>query len=208
MRIKDRRWKVVALLAVGISIGVAMSATPAVSHVSGWVHNWNRHIKPRTDARYYRKALADARYYNVGETAANATNAANADKLDGVDSSQLQFRTAQSGQTLSGQLAARYVANSAFTLAESTYPVPLPLATATPTLEYVPGAATATCPGIGQASAGLLCVYGYNTSNIGSVSFGGSVSGNSKIYGFSLDVFPTDGTAAGFLLANWAYRVP
>lgn len=84
MRDKKHRWKMVALLAAGMAIGVTMTATPAVGHVSGWVHNWNRHIKPRTDARYYRKALADARYYNVGETAANA------EMLDGVDSSAFQ----------------------------------------------------------------------------------------------------------------------
>jgi hypothetical protein len=57
-----------------------------VGHVSGWVHNWNRHIKPRADARYYTKVAAEARYYNVGETAANAQNAANADNLDTLDS--------------------------------------------------------------------------------------------------------------------------
>lgn len=84
MRGIERRWKIVALLAVGIAIGVAMTATPAVGHVSGWVHNWNRHIKPRTDARYYTKLQAEARYYNVGETAADAANAHN---LDGLDSS-------------------------------------------------------------------------------------------------------------------------
>jgi hypothetical protein len=83
MRGKDRRWKVVALLAAGVAIGVSISATPAVGHVSGWVHNWNTHIKPRTDARYYTKPAAEARYYNVGETAANA------DALDGVDSTAL-----------------------------------------------------------------------------------------------------------------------
>jgi hypothetical protein len=99
MQGKDRRWKIISLLAVGMAIGVAMTATPAVGHVSGWVHNWNRHIKPRADARYFTKAQAEARYYNVEETVANATNAsnasnasnannaANANLLDGVDSS-------------------------------------------------------------------------------------------------------------------------
>ena len=70
MRGKERRWKAVAVLAVGVAIGVSISATPAVGHVAGWVHNWNTHIKPR----------ADARYVNVGETATNA------DLLDGLNS--------------------------------------------------------------------------------------------------------------------------
>ena len=85
MKGKERRWKIVALLAVGIAIGVAMTATPAASHVAGWVHNWNRHIKPRTDARYFTKAQAEARYYNTTETVANATNAVNAVNADTVD---------------------------------------------------------------------------------------------------------------------------
>jgi hypothetical protein len=83
MRGKERRWKLVALLAVGVAIGVLMGATPAVGHVAGWVHNWNKHIKPRTDARYYKKGQAEARYVNVGETAANAH------RLDGFDANEL-----------------------------------------------------------------------------------------------------------------------
>lgn len=38
---RDRRWKVVALLAAGIAIGVVMVGTPAGAHVAGWTHNWN-----------------------------------------------------------------------------------------------------------------------------------------------------------------------
>ena len=116
---------------------------------------------------------------------------------------------AQSGQVMSGSLSTLHPANASFILVNGSYPVPLPVGTATPTLEFRPGATTsATCPGIGQATAGRLCVYGYNTSNIASVSFGGSVSGASPRFGFSLDVFPTTVASEGFILANWAYRVP
>jgi hypothetical protein len=135
--------------------------------------------------------------------------AADSDSVDGIDSTQFQRTVAQSGQLLSGQLAARYIVdNRNFTLAEASYPVPLPGGTPDPVLRYVPGAPTAECPGIGQAAPGVLCIYGYNTANINSVTFGGSISGNSKLYGFSLDVFPTAPTSSGYLLANWAYRVP
>lgn len=48
----ERRWKVVALLAAGIAVGVVMVGTPAGAHVSGWTHNWNQHIKPKADKRY------------------------------------------------------------------------------------------------------------------------------------------------------------
>jgi hypothetical protein len=51
MRI-ERRWRLVALLATGIVIGVAMVGTPAGAHVGGTVnHLWN-HLKPKADARY------------------------------------------------------------------------------------------------------------------------------------------------------------
>lgn len=49
---KERRWKVVALLAAGMAVGIVMVGTPAGAHVSSWAHNWNKHIKPRADERY------------------------------------------------------------------------------------------------------------------------------------------------------------
>jgi hypothetical protein len=49
---KERRWKLVALLATGMAIGVVMVGTPAGAHVGGTVnHVWN-HLKPKADARY------------------------------------------------------------------------------------------------------------------------------------------------------------
>jgi hypothetical protein len=49
---KERRWKLVALLAAGIAIGVVMVGTPAGAHVGGTVtHLWG-HLKPKADARY------------------------------------------------------------------------------------------------------------------------------------------------------------
>jgi hypothetical protein len=49
---RERRWKVVALLAAGIAIGVVIVGTPAGAHVGGSVnHLWN-HLKPKADKRY------------------------------------------------------------------------------------------------------------------------------------------------------------
>jgi hypothetical protein len=49
-------------------VAVAVLATPAGGHVGGTVsHLWNTHIKPRTDARYYTKTAANARYVNENE---------------------------------------------------------------------------------------------------------------------------------------------
>lgn len=49
---EGRRWRTVALLALGIALGIALTASPAGSHVAGWTHNWKKHIRPRADARY------------------------------------------------------------------------------------------------------------------------------------------------------------
>jgi hypothetical protein len=116
---------------------------------------------------------------------------------------------AQSGQVFSGQVANIQPANASFTLVSGSYPVPLPPGTPSPTLEYRPGATTsATCPGIGQATAGRLCVYGFNTLNISSISLGGGISPPSQRFGFSLDVISTIVASEGYFIANWAYRVP
>jgi hypothetical protein len=48
----NRRWKTVALLACGIALGVVIMGTPAGAHVSGWAHNWKKHVKPKADKRY------------------------------------------------------------------------------------------------------------------------------------------------------------
>jgi hypothetical protein len=62
---RERRWKLAALLAVGIAIGVVIMGTPAGAHIGSVTHLWKKHIKPRTDARYYKKGQADARFGRV-----------------------------------------------------------------------------------------------------------------------------------------------
>ena len=48
----SRRWRVVALLAMGALLGVALTATPAASHVGGTVNHLWGHLRPKADARY------------------------------------------------------------------------------------------------------------------------------------------------------------
>jgi hypothetical protein len=80
----SRRWRTVALLAIGIAIGTTLTATPVYSHVGGTVtHLWNAHIKPKTDARYYTKTAADDRFALKGDSGGG-----NADLLDGLDSTE------------------------------------------------------------------------------------------------------------------------
>ena len=79
---------------------------------------------------------------------------------------------AVSGAVLSGQLSAILPAAESFVIAGSSYPQPLPVGVATPTVDYRANAvADASCPGIGTAAvAGVLCVYSYNSSNVEHVS--------------------------------------
>lgn len=51
---KTRRWRAVGLLAVGVTIGTVLMATPAAGHIGSVSHLWNHHIKPKADQRYVR----------------------------------------------------------------------------------------------------------------------------------------------------------
>jgi hypothetical protein len=57
VEVGDRRWKVVALLATGIAIGVVMAGSPAGAHVGGTVNHLWGHLKPKADARYERPVI-------------------------------------------------------------------------------------------------------------------------------------------------------
>ena len=142
--------------------------------------------------------------------ATNATNAAtatNASQLGGIAASGFQRKTAQSGDVLAGQLSVKYVADSGFLVTGGSYAVPLPAGVATPTVVW----ATSTsvqCPGIGQATAGVLCVYDYASQNISSVNSSTGAVGENRRFGFSVDVYPATASSAGHLIASWAYQVP
>lgn len=110
---------------------------------------------------------------------------------------------------MAGQLTVAYPPNAGYVTAGGTFPFPLPANSPTPTLERVIGSATtATCPGIGRSSPGRLCVYDYDSDNIGSVFYSGTAGGLNRLYGFSLDVFPLLAATQGYFVASWAYLVP
>ena len=47
-----RRWRLATLLALGVVIGVLVSATPAGAHFQASINHIWSHIKPKADARY------------------------------------------------------------------------------------------------------------------------------------------------------------
>ena len=111
------------------------------------------------------------------------------------------------GQVLTGQITHRFPANISFFLVGGSYAAPLPPGTPRPTLVYTTST-TAECPGIGTASSGYLCVYEYLSANVSSFLYSGASLDENRLYGFSLDVFPTNNSSSGFLIASWAYKVP
>jgi hypothetical protein len=64
-----QRWRMVAVLAAGVAVGIAIVATPAASHIGSVTHLWNHHIKPKADARYSRVLTIQ----NSGVNGFNAT---------------------------------------------------------------------------------------------------------------------------------------
>ena len=116
---------------------------------------------------------------------------------------------AVSGDVYSGQLSVVLPAAEGFVVTGATFPRPLPVGVATPSVDYRASAvADANCPAIGTAAvAGVICIYAYQTGAVSSVSSSGSFGGANKRFGFSVDVFRS-GATSGYLLANWAYKVP
>jgi hypothetical protein len=57
----SQRWKI-ATIVLAVVAALGWATTPATGHVAGWAHDWQTHIKPRTDQRYFTKAESDARY--------------------------------------------------------------------------------------------------------------------------------------------------
>jgi hypothetical protein len=115
---------------------------------------------------------------------------------------------ARSGDVYSGMLGVN-ASNGTFMIAAGTWPRVLPAATPAPTLVYAP-TPTAACPGIGDATAGTLCIYAFNVTNVvGLLGFsGGTEQAPQRRYGFAVDVQTMNSAQPAFLLANWAYRVP
>jgi hypothetical protein len=59
---RQLNWRTVAVLAIGVALGVSMMATPAAGHVGGTVgHLWTKHIRPLADQRYYKKTEVNAK---------------------------------------------------------------------------------------------------------------------------------------------------
>jgi hypothetical protein len=146
---------------------------------------------------------------NTANSANTANTANNASNLGGAPAGDYLMKTAQSGQTLSGQVASTKAPDAQWMLAGSSYPVPLPEGVPEPVFEYLVGDSVSdTCPGIGQSTSGRLCIYVFNSDNVDHDQVNLSGNDPNRRYGFSLDVFASEFADPSYILANWAYQVP
>jgi len=139
--------------------------------------------------------------------ATNATNSTNSAQLGGVVASHYMRpgATLASGDTETGVYGAA-ATNGAYGVTGITF---VPKLAAAPTAKEYVTTTTATCPGVGQATAGRLCIYqgwifGMTSHCIGSPT--GACGGNPTVDGAALyfDSTQTGGNTTG----TWAYKAP
>lgn len=196
---RERRWKLVALLAVGMAIGVIIAGTPVSAHVANWTHNWNTHIKPRADARYYTKAQSNARYYTKAQANARflpGGNAPSGTTIRGV------YRVASNAVGAASNLGSSAI-TFGFTL--SSAPTPHFIAQGTSPPAECPGSAATP-----QAAAGHLCVYeGTDVNAMGQVIVNPITNGGPEAspYGAAVHAQP-EGDGIWVTGGTWAVTAP
>jgi hypothetical protein len=140
----------------------------------------------------------------AGATGATGAPGVKGDKGDPGDPTA----PGKSGDVYSGALG-ETAPSGEFLIASASWPRVLPSGTPTIT-RVITTSTTAECPGVGQAAAGILCIYVYNSSNMtntGSLS-GGSNDADTRRYGFAIDLFIAVDANPAYILATWAYQVP
>lgn len=85
------------ILVLGLVLGLALTASPASGHVKGSVAHLAGHLK----ATFFTKAESDARFVNVGEKVASATQADRATSASQADTATVAEK-AKDAETLDG----------------------------------------------------------------------------------------------------------
>jgi hypothetical protein len=128
-----------------------------------------------------------------------------------VDTSALQAKVAKSGDTLTGMVTEIGARGESAGVVGDSWGAVLPAGVAEPTYDFVTAPNT-QCPGVGQATAGRLCVYVISQLNRNDGYehvFGDVWNATNRRYGWAFElewIPPTDGF--GWLNASWAYQVP
>ena len=129
-----------------------------------------------------------------------------------VDTSALQTKVARSGDTLAGMVTEISAPGQSTGVVGDNWGAVLPAGVAEPTYDFVTSPNT-RCPGVGQATAGRLCVYVISQLNRNEGYehvFGNVWNATNRRYGwaFELEWIPPTEHGIGWLNASWAYQVP
>ena len=129
-----------------------------------------------------------------------------------VDTADFETKVARSGDTLSGAVTTVGAPGQSSGFVGDSWGAVLPEGVAEPTFDFVTTPDT-QCPGVGQATAGRLCIYviSENNRNDGyAYVVGDWWNATNRRYGWAFELewlTPTPG-AFGWLSASWAYQVP
>jgi hypothetical protein len=129
-----------------------------------------------------------------------------------VDTSALQTKVAKSGDTLTGMVTENSAPGESLGVVGDSWGAVLPAGVAEPTYDFVTSPNT-QCPGVGQATAGRLCVYVISQVNRNDGYehvFGDVWNATNRRYGWAFEIewIPPTENEIGWLNASWAYQVP
>ena len=114
-------------------------------------------------------------------------------------------KIATSGQTFTGAIVAKD--NDDYDFISISFPLPLPPATPKPKLEVQESGSSSNCPGIGQSTAGYMCIYVYDSFNFSYIYETTGSSGSNRLHGAIYGV-KFESTSGGRIYASWAYTIP
>jgi hypothetical protein len=143
-------------------------------------------------------------------SATNATHASNADQLGGISTAGYARSTLPSGQTESGDYAVAGSVSGDHMVEGVQFAIPLAAPLDSSHVEFRPfGTTSANCPGVGQATAGYLCVYESDFAHRSVVSDSVSdhlIYAGADAYGFIIWLVAAD--VDGWSTGSWTVKAP
>lgn len=143
-------------------------------------------------------------------SATSATHASNADQMGGVSAAGYARSTLPSGQTESGDYAVAGSVSGDHMVEGVQFAIPLAAPLDSSHVEFRPfGTTSANCPGVGQATAGYLCVYESDFDHRSVVSDSVSnhlINAGADAYGFIIWLVAAD--LDGWSTGSWTVKAP
>lgn len=214
-----------AVLVAALATVVALGGTAVAGSLTGSKHKPHRDAK--VDTQLFKKLLKKSapqlsvKRATTATTAANAGHAANSDKLGGTAASGFKQRVARPGELETGIFTANGTggAGGGSQLAPDAIEFDPPLAAdlcvstaCYAHVGYVINTPSASCPGVGQAARGVLCLYESGAFHMSfNNAYSDPQSGALAIRKYGTVAYfnvPTPAEPAGYIQGTWAMRAP